>query len=475
MRRIVPLVVVLLHLCLAPAWAEAFSYDSEFEVRLCPRGTELAPPIAGDPVAAMELVRHLYELAGPKIGSRFVEPCYLLCLGDLRPYAAWNGFMVDPQPQDDEVYDRLNRYLVPRGFSLHIQKPRAGGQVASFSLYSLEGLDKRTRESTLPWVPRYRRQTGWRGYYAWMREVLRRCPEGDANFGHRVEGLRLGYPDAALAHYEELVFDYWPTTVDSTVPLAYYYQNGVPVFSLRCQDANDPGVVRLESEWNGFLEAAYDTPIHRRLAGVPEFLQARRLRCSDNPRYREAGRLGLTLDSSPEDLNSGHERWLALHVEDLVARMQSTSDLRDLARLGSSVDLSGWNVWAWLLRGSLGQEPAASKLYQAFRDLYPEVLLAHYGRELQLRARHLLKSGEGREGNPDGQPLALMLSSPDGPLWLARLAPEEQLLVFQAVQRRRRYAPMQALMEQADQGRGPLATLLRQLRVQDPELWRPLP
>ncbi len=261
-------------LLLTLAQARTSSHEDEFEVKMAPAGTPLTAPVAGDPVATMKLVWELYRAAGPRIGNRFVEPCYLLCLGDLRPYAAWNGFIIDPQPEDEAIYDRINEILVPRGLSIHPRKMDEKGRVEAFSLRSLAGLEKRTRESKLDWVPKYDRATGWPGYYAWKDECYKRLPKGGDAF-HLVEGIMLGYPDPAVEHFPELVWSQWPTTVEATIPAASYYLCGKPIFSLRSSDSAHPAVVATETEWENFLTRCYRTSEHQKLAAEPKFVEER--------------------------------------------------------------------------------------------------------------------------------------------------------------------------------------------------------
>ena len=150
--------------------SNALSFQPQFET-LLEDGLRL-PGAAGDAEAAMSLALSLFERAGPKIGCRFVESCYLLTLGDMRPYGDWNGFLQDPQPSDDPVWDALNRELVPRGLSLHPARPR-NGKTPSWGLFSLGGLELRTRQCSIEWVPLYQRSSWWQGFYCWRDRFCR--------------------------------------------------------------------------------------------------------------------------------------------------------------------------------------------------------------------------------------------------------------------------------------------------------------
>ncbi|MBI3925334.1 MAG: hypothetical protein HY319_07340 [Armatimonadetes bacterium] len=231
------------------------------------------PLSAETPDKTMELCEELFVPAGPGIGCRFVESCYLLTLGGMRPYGAWNGFMTDPKPEDDAALADLNRFLEPRGLRLEPQGK------ASFSLYSLEGLERCTGRSRLSWVPPFRHSEGWEGFERWKKECFRRldqvpCRLGQTR-GHLFEGLMLGYPDAAIEHYEELNPGS-PTTITSFAPAIDYYECGLPAYDLRAQDINHPEILACEKDWGDFLRAAYESEPHRRLEQNPAFRDARR-------------------------------------------------------------------------------------------------------------------------------------------------------------------------------------------------------
>ena len=443
----------------ALGWAEPLSYQREFELQLCPEGTKLAPPLRGDAEATMKLVRELFELAGPKIGCRFVESCYLLCLGDLRPYAAWNGFMTDPKPEDDEVIDRLNRYLVPRGYSLHLHKPKAGEKQGSFSLHSLEGLDKRTRETRLAWIPRYHRESGWPGYYQWKKEIYKQLPnKGKYNFD-KVEGVMLGYPDVAVEQFENLIWSDWPTSVDAYLPESRFYVCGLSIYSLRWQDAADPGPVALEGEWRKFLAAAWASPTHKALAHDEAFTAARRQRAADDARpdtlpngdtrYAESLRYGYTWRAREDsELDSDLERWLPGHAAELEKALVENSNLQEVAEGSGNPRLRSEHLWSWMLRGSCQAESAAGRLFETMRSKHPDVLLQLYRKQLNLKAEQMLRRSAGDDPGWDGQALAQMLGSSYCRSIFAQLADWEKQVVLKAARSRSGYEPIARLLQE---------------------------
>ena len=231
------------------------------------------PGASGDGQAAMALAIDLFERAGPRLGCRFVESCYLLALGDLRPNGSWNGFIREPQDTDGEVLDALNRELVPGGLSLH---PAGTGR--SWGLYSLGGLELRTRQCSFPWVPRYERSSWWEGFYLWRDRFWKACEEQfEPGWGWFDEGFMLGYPDQALLDYPSMKAAGWKGTVAAPLELADLYRCGLPNFLQWPESREDPDIQGVVSAWSQFLKCAYASPGHLQLRSRPDFLEARRL------------------------------------------------------------------------------------------------------------------------------------------------------------------------------------------------------
>jgi len=488
MARALPLLLSLLWLLILPLGAEpksrlqqfeerlkaSFLSEKEFEVRLHPGALEAT--LGGDGERAMALAQRLYDLAGPRLGCRFVESVYLLCLGDQRPYGSWNGFLNDPGPEDVEAIERLNRTLMPHGYSLHLYGPDEKGRVSAFSIRSLAGLELTSSESRLAWVPRYQRSTGWSGYYAWKTRIWRSFPERSSGF-HKVEGIMLGYPDSAVEHYEQLCFDDWPTTVECTLPEAYTYECGVPIFSLRFQDSRAADVIAREQRWRDFLAQAYASPTHHQLSRGKEFRAAREARVrpdqtSADYRYAESRVRGWSWDGPRPLLNSDMERWLVEHWGELAAAAGRTSDLFQIARDSSHPGLSGEILWNWLLRGSLTVDEPARQWFEAFRQQHPEALAQHYRRALQQRCQRILKRPAGKDPGWDANSLTQLTGSPYLHELLEQMNEAELDLLFQAIEARRTHPPLGQLIERS-QREGPFKPVLDRLRQRWPQRWSP--
>ncbi len=491
MARYLPVLLSLLWLLILPLGAEptsrlqqfeerlkaSFLSEKEFEVRMHPGA--LQATLGGDGQRAMALAQRLYDLAGPRLGCRFVESVYLLCLGDQRPYGSWNGTLKDPGPEDVEAIERLNRFLIPHGYSLHIYGPTANsGEVSAFSIRSLAGLALTTGESRLAWVPRYQRSNGWSGYYAWKSQIWRSFPQRSSGF-HKVEGIMLGYPDSAVENYEQLCFDDWPTTVDCSLPEAYTYVCGVPIFSLRFQDSLAPDVMAREQRWRDFLVEAYASPMHRQLARQAEFLAAREARArperiSGDERYAESRVRGWSWEGPRPQLDSDLERWLHEHWGELAAAANRTSDLYQIARESSHPGLNGEILWNWLLRGSLAVDEPARQWFETFRQQHPEALAQHYRRALQQRCQRILKRPAANDPNPswDGSSLAQLTATPYLHELLEQMSEAELDLLFQAIEARRDHPPLGQLIERS-QREGAFKPVLDRLRRRWPQRWSP--
>lgn len=455
----------------APSRAEPSSaaYVKRFETQTCPDGHPLQAPIDGEPEKAMELATTLYQIAGPKIGCLFVEPCFLLCLGDLRPYAAGDGYMVDPGPEDQVALDKLNAYLIPRGYSVHPHGANADGQIPTFSLRSLRGLERRTQSTKLSWVPAYDRATGWNGYYDWKDATYARLPNDQFAFD-RVEGIMLGYPDAAVDGYHELVWDGWPTTVEAYIPDAYFNFCGAPVFNLSFRQASNAGVVETESSWQSFLSQAYAGPTNQKLMADPAFQAARVRRQAaidgkplfeGDPRFGESRRLGLTVKSAPVALSTRQERWLSENSVQAIQALRDSPELGAVAKLGASAEVIDQHVWKWILRGSAGSDPTSVALFEAFVTHNSPGFEQMYRRELGRRAQAIVARESSQDPAWDGQALTQMLDSPYCRQHLPTFPVEEQQAVRAAIVARAGYPPLGRLMAEAQSGQGHYAGLFR--------------
>ena len=346
--------------------------EQEFETQMCPEGTPILPSPQGDPQATIELASQLYQLAGPRLGCRFFESTYLLCLGDLRPYAAYNGYLPDPTPEDSRTLDRLNEYLVPRGFSLHGRKADFQGRVQAFSLRSLRGLESYTHKTRLSWVPKYSLSSGWPGYYKWKNEIWKGMPDR-ANGFDRVEGVMLGYPPVAIENFQNLNFLGFQA-VRSYVRESDRYLCDEPAFWLRWQDAQHPEVVDREQQWGSFLEKAYATPKHQNIAKDPTFLAARTRVAEQNPDLRgsELERLGLRIEPAPSNrVDSQQEAWFRSRPSGLWQALEASSSLPEIALRSGGPRVTGEQIAEWLRRGTSQADPLAHELAQRYRQLHP--------------------------------------------------------------------------------------------------------
>lgn len=450
------------------AWAEGvpqreempnLSHQREFETSLCPEGTTLSPGCEGDPQKAMELAAELFRQAGPKLGCRFVESCYLLVLGDQRPYGGWNGFIEGYQASDEEVFDQLNRYLVPRGLSIHPENPtwRGEGKVGAWSMYSLSGLEKRTRDCQISWMPRYQRSTGWAGRYRWEKQARSayQAQPGTKTY-HLMEGFMLGYPDAAIVNCQE-VFARPFDTLEANIGAAYYYECGVPCFSYRTEDLSDPGIVRTEQEWSSFLERAYASGTHQQLAGQADFVQARLQRSPKTTCWYFEGqrRSGQKVTRSGSDRDV--EEWFVQHRQELCGWLAQESDLwRVVEKIPA---IRGREVTYGILvdilcRGLFqDQQPWAEMAQQTLRSspkVASQFVQQQFIKAAQVTAR--------LDGDQFSSGLPYLFGCKNGMKLFGELDSESQIQVVKALAAKRERRDLQELIQLAKGKGNPLAS-----------------
>ena len=451
--------LLLLFLCgpLAAEPSATLSQTRNFEVGLCPAGSPILPGADGDPAKAMALARELYRQSGPRLGCRFVEPCYILALGDLRPYAGWNGFIVGYQPEDELTFDRLNRYLVPRGISLHPERVgEREGKVGAWSLYSLGGLERRTRECRLEWVPKFQRSQGWTGYYQWEEKFSAAYMEHVAlSRGHFYEGFMLGYPDSAIVAVDELFRSPGFARVDACIADADYYTNGMPVYEVRAQDYNRPDVQQNERDWGGFLTGAYASPEHKSLAAEPDFQAARQLQATPPDfRYQE----GVRLAPKPEALraistsNTASQKWLVANPSVLTEALQA-----DLSALAAKVQVDPRFpvrpevVKAWVLRGAFFSEPVAVELARLYKQRFPKEYAALLTDQIKLAVRGLRDEPSGYDSPWDGNLQELLLTT-EGRRAFEGLELERQDQIMADLERWQKNKYLQDLLKECQSG-----------------------
>lgn len=421
------------------------SFKPHFEEELFPGPITAPAQSLGDPEKAMRFAESLLKKAGPRVGERMFESCNLLCLGDLRPYASWNGFLLDHQESDDAAIDRLNHYLVPLGYSLHPKVAREDGQVPTFSLHSLAGLEFTTRRSKLNWVPKYDRRTGWKGYYAWKAQMYKNLPADEFQY-HKIEGIMLGYPDSAVDHFGSLCVRF-PFSIGATIPNVGFYSCGVPIYDIKLEDINLPDIVDHEKTWSQFLQKAYASKINQRLLAQPEFRQ----------HYLGVDQRRLETSLFSYDLNTRSERWLLANQNQLASMAAKYENLETLSRLLGRASIRVSNLRDWLLRGALKDGDAASvKFFKAYQAAHPAACQAKVSDFVtsRLRSDGLLALKTADYGFSQGW---YHLASSDYVADLfCHLSSSERHELYDILSQST-YPPIQSLISEAKQGRGPLA------------------
>lgn len=409
----------------------------------------------------MRFAFQLYKIAGPRLGNRLVEPCNLLCLGDLRPYASWNGYIRDPQPQDEEVIDRLNQFLVPRGYSLHPKQANPQGQVATYSVHSLAGLEWTTSRSKLAWVPKYSRATGWPGYYAWKEQIHKNLA-GVPDEWHKVEGIMLGYSDSAVSHYSEIAFN-WPLSVDVWFPGSLFFNCGQPVPGLRWQDCRASDVLEFEQSWGGFLQKAYSEQQLQPFLSDPEFMAERQ--------DRNDQKIASFHNQDPYN-SAAAERTAADKLEELLRLTPLHADLSKLALLAQLPQNGQFTLKDWIWRGAIpGLDPQARRFYQVFAKSHPQDCLQLRTRQLESRLRTTLRaeSAPTKSTPAEVEAWTLQLEADQFREVIEQLAPPLEHQLWDLYQGMADHPRVRTALELAMSGKGPLADLWLKYHLDKPE------
>ncbi len=420
------------------------SFKPHFEEEMYPGPITAPAQSLGDPEKAMRFAESLLKLAGPRVGERMFESCNLLCLGDLRPYAAWNGFMLDHQAIDDETIDRLNRHLVPLGYSLHPKVAGGDGKVPTFSLHSLAGLEFTTGRSKLKWVPKYDRKTGWKGYYAWKAQMYKNLPADEFQY-HKIEGIMLGYPDSAVDHYGTTCFRF-PLSVSATIPNVGFYDCGLPLYDMKLEDVNQPDIVSHQKTWSNFLSKAYSSKTNQGLVSRAEF------------RNHYLSRDHRKLDDSlfSDSLNSRLERWLISNQAALEQLATKHQELETESRLLGRAYVRPVNLRDWLIRGALDHSDAASTAYfKSYETAHPVQCRRTVVEFLSLRLRIDGLEALARADYSYSHGWFCLANSSYIADCFGLLTEAQQQEVF-SILSESKYPPIQQLVAQAKQDKGPL-------------------
>jgi len=386
-----------------------------------------------DPEKAVALLLNLYNRAGPRLGCRFVESCYLLTLADWRARGAWNGYLIPFPPEDEQRIADLNEWLKPQGLALELRQKPEG---ARLDIISLGGLEYTSNRSGTEWMQPYDRETGWEGRDQWMSAAkarLNALPTHTEPF-HYLEGFLLGYPDVAVERYCSPAGDHTIDTADATIPAVARYQCGLPIFSLLAADCEHPEVTETEDNWQAFLEAVYDHPRLRKLTDSPEFLAARKEHIIAHARHLNPKSKSTGAERKYERSEDTASERLLRHDQGRLLHLLEKARSQDEFCQASGVSYAA--LQRWILRGALRPASSAAPIYRIARRRWPELCLNHLRWDLANAARRVpladLRAGRPIAWKASYGDFLDLLGHPDFQAAYSRLAPEDRALVEEA-------------------------------------------
>lgn len=348
--------------------------------------------------ATVQTFLQMYRTAGPRLGCRFVDASTMLTLSGARALTDWNGAFHDLQADDLHEFENLNRWLVPRGISVHVnQDPDREGSYG-LSVVNLAGLERMSRATRIAGFEPYFATSGWRGYYEWTDRVLERLsrnPQLGVDGVHAYFGVLLGYPDRAILDYLRARNRSPRQMIGSDTPWTTYYECGVASFRFPANDYDDATIVATERVWGDLLEAIYTSPEMRSLEADAEFCDARRTALQTNNNRPgmgwwsdERSRLGLhsaeqtakAMESRCGDLTDSHERLLRRCAQELARQIRADASPDDLLKTCRDVaaqhrircDLGVRTLTAWISRAKDDPNDVARALYEAARARQPD-------------------------------------------------------------------------------------------------------
>lgn len=232
-------------------------------------------------------ISEIYEFLGPKIGSRFVNTNVVLAIAGLKGLADVPWVMLNKKGV--ERIEKLNEKIKARGLKISCPK-NLGDEIIPkiISLYSLKGIERKTKTTRIPGIIPFDSLSGFKGFYEWnanFGKSLKLAQErGEIPAEVRVgelEAIILGYPDQAIYDFEECLrkgdvqTDLQPADIVSVSPYAEKYGGAVPEFDFYPEHANDPEIVAYIKEARLILKNFYDSQWFQKIVRDIDFLKAR--------------------------------------------------------------------------------------------------------------------------------------------------------------------------------------------------------
>lgn len=243
--------------------------------------------LSGQETAA--IVEELYDIAGPRIGSQFVESNIVLTLAGARGQTEF--FIKNPQTGDRAIINKINEELLKKGMKIYPvgevnTETTDGSEFQTVNLMNLHGFERSSKLSHIPGIIPFDSSTGWDGFQQWNSETFSRMKElakqgqfpfPESKIHSVVAGVKKGYPDQAIYDAVEWwgINDRQSPITDSDIKHVSLYHGAEPNFLYRPDHKNNPDIQQVISNWGDMLENFYNTPWHQQIKTDQQFIQAR--------------------------------------------------------------------------------------------------------------------------------------------------------------------------------------------------------
>lgn len=235
-----------------------------------------------------ELTSKVYDILGPELGSRLVEPNVILAISGIKGYAdiAW----VKLNQDEIKKFELANERLSNLGLKVVYPKRIKGdSEIRSIALENFKGVERKTRTTKIPGVITYESSSGNTGLMNWYRNINDSLKEAqkagkiseEVDLEILFEGIILGYPDQAILDFEKCYRtgnvrkDLLPADIISTIPEAKKYPGAVPEFDYYPEHKDDPEIVEYISKARRILEEFYQSDWFKEMSQTQEFQESR--------------------------------------------------------------------------------------------------------------------------------------------------------------------------------------------------------
>jgi hypothetical protein len=246
--------------------------------------TTIPEPLSGDETA--NIVSEAYEIAGPRIGSSFVEANVVLTLAGARGQTEF--FIDNPTDEDVRIIEELNKAIEEKGISMQAYEPFIapdGTNTLMVNVMSLRGLERVSKLTKIRGFSAFEASAGWDGAREWNSACLTtlealqadgKLPFSKDDIFHVITGVNKGYPDVAI--YDAVDWssgDRREQMAGTDIPHVSLYGGAEPNFDYAPKHEGDPSIQNTVASWGKVLENFYNSSWHRTISKDTQFLQAR--------------------------------------------------------------------------------------------------------------------------------------------------------------------------------------------------------